>query len=92
MSRSSRASLTGEQIGEYKILRCLGRGGMGEVYMAQDMRLERQVALKFLSPDFVGDHWAKRQLIKEARAVAALDHPNIAPSTVLKKLASTASS
>jgi eukaryotic-like serine/threonine-protein kinase len=77
MSGSLSSSLIGQEIGEYKILRRLGRGGMGEVYLAQDTRLERQVALKFLSPEFVGDKWAKRQLIKEAQAVAALDHPHI---------------
>ena len=77
MSSSSRAALTGDEIGEYRILKRLGKGGMGEVYLAQDTRLERQVALKFLSPEFVGDRWAKRQLIKEAQSVAALDHPNI---------------
>src|ERR1051325_2704369 len=77
MSNSLSAGLEGEQIGAYRILRRLGRGGMGEVYLAQDTRLERQVALKFLSPEFVGDNWAKRQLMKEAQAVAALDHPNI---------------
>jgi eukaryotic-like serine/threonine-protein kinase len=77
MSSSSSVSLVGQEIGAYTILRRLGKGGMGEVYLAQDTRLKRQVALKFLSPEFVGDNWARRQLIKEAQAVAALDHPNI---------------
>lgn len=77
MSGSLSASIVGQQIGEYKILKCLGKGGMGEVYLAEDTRLQRQVALKFLSPEFVGDNWARRQLIKEAQAAAALDHPNI---------------
>jgi len=77
MGDSSSASLAGKKIGGYRILRRLGKGGMGEVYLAQDTRLERRVALKFLSPEFVGDKWAKRQLIKEAQAVAALDHSNI---------------
>jgi tetratricopeptide (TPR) repeat protein/predicted Ser/Thr protein kinase len=52
---------------------------MGEVYLAQDTKLGRKVALKFLSPEFVGDNWAKRQLMREAQAVAMLDHPNICP-------------
>jgi len=50
---------------------------MGAVYLAEDLRLNRKVALKFLSSDFISDSWAKRQLIKEAQAVAMLDHPNI---------------
>lgn len=72
-------SIVGTVGGAYKIIKLLGRGGMGEVYLAEDTRLGRKVALKFLSPEFVGDHWAKRQLIKEAQAVAMLDHPNICP-------------
>jgi TolB-like protein/tetratricopeptide (TPR) repeat protein len=86
MGDSLRASLVGEQIGEYKILRRLGKGGMGEVYLAQDTRLERPVALKFLSPEFVGDNWARRQLFKEAQAVAALDHPNICSVHDIKEI------
>ena len=73
----SRPSLEGKQIGPYRILRQLGEGGMGEVYLAEDTRLGRQVALKFLSPKLVNDAWGKRQLKKEAQAVAKLDHPNI---------------
>jgi serine/threonine protein kinase/tetratricopeptide (TPR) repeat protein len=70
-------SMTGKQIGVYKVLSSLGKGGMGEVYLAEDGRLNRKVALKFLSSEFVTDSWAKRQLIREAQAVARLDHPNI---------------
>lgn len=72
-------SIVGTMVGAYKILAPLGKGGMGEVYLAEDTRLGRKVALKFLSPEFVGDNWARRQLIKEAQAVAMLDHPNICP-------------
>jgi serine/threonine protein kinase/tetratricopeptide (TPR) repeat protein len=75
----SNDSMIGKSVGQYKILSALGRGGMGEVYLAEDTKLERKVALKFLSGEFVGDNWAKRQLIKEAQAVAMLDHPNICP-------------
>jgi serine/threonine protein kinase/Tfp pilus assembly protein PilF len=74
---NSAESMTGKEVGGYKILNPLGKGGMGEVYLAEDTRLGRKVALKFLSSEFVGDNWAKRQLIKEAQAVAMLDHPNI---------------
>src|SRR2546426_2967537 len=69
--------ITGKQIGPYKILGFLGKGGMGEVYLAEDPVLNRKVALKFLSGEFIEDSWAKRRLIKEAQAVAMLDHPNI---------------
>jgi serine/threonine-protein kinase len=70
-------SMAGQQVGFYQIIRSLGHGGMGAVYLAEDLRLNRKVALKFLSSDFISDSWAKRQLIKEAQAVAMLDHPNI---------------
>ncbi|HEX7176197.1 MAG TPA: protein kinase [Pyrinomonadaceae bacterium] len=71
------ASLVGMQVGPYKLMEALGRGGMGEVYLAEDTRLGRKVALKSLSGRLVGDNWARRQLIREAQAVAMLDHPNI---------------
>lgn len=70
-------SLAGRLIGPYKILEQLGRGGMGEVYLAEDTRLGRRVALKFLSAKLVDDNWAKRHLVKEAQSVAMLEHPNI---------------
>lgn len=79
LSSESSNSLIGKSVGPYKIVSALGKGGMGEVYLAEDTKLGRKVALKFLSPEFVGDNWAKRQLIKEAQAVAMLDHPNICP-------------
>ncbi len=70
-------SMAGQNIGPYHILSTLGQGGMGSVYLADDSRLDRKVALKFISGEFVTDNWAKRQLTKEAQAVAKLDHPNI---------------
>ncbi|HEX9959708.1 MAG TPA: protein kinase, partial [Pyrinomonadaceae bacterium] len=63
--------------GSYVVGEKLGSGGMGEVYLAEDTRLDRKIALKFLSQAFVNDKWAKRQLIKEARAAAMLDNRNI---------------
>jgi len=71
-------SLVGRSLGHYKITRMLDSGGMGgEVYLAEDCRLERPVALKFISNHYAGDDWAREQMMKEARAVARLEHPHI---------------
>jgi tetratricopeptide (TPR) repeat protein/predicted Ser/Thr protein kinase len=67
----------GLAVGHYRLVRPLGRGGMGEVYLAHDETLERQVAIKFIAPDHAGDDVARRRLIREARAAAILEHPGI---------------
>jgi serine/threonine protein kinase/Tfp pilus assembly protein PilF len=77
ISQSQETNLTGKDIGCYQIKNKLGGGGMGDVYLAHDTRLNRKVALKFLKNTLLDDKWAKRQLIREAQAVAMLEHPNI---------------
>lgn len=67
----------GERIGPYTIQEPLGVGGMGEVYKAYDNRLDRLVAIKFLSCDTIGDSSVQQRLEREARAASALNHPNI---------------
>jgi len=67
----------GQQLGSYEITALLGKGGMGEVYRAHDLRLNRDVAIKVVSPLFSTDPDRLRRFEQEARAAAALTHPNI---------------
>jgi serine/threonine-protein kinase len=66
-----------ESIAHYRIIKKLGAGGMGEVYLAQDTKLNRKVAIKVLPADTLAQENAKRRLTREAQAAAKLDHPNI---------------
>jgi len=69
----------GSQIAGYKIEQQIGRGGMAVVYLASDGRLNRSVALKILAPEFADDTSFRQRFIREMRAAAAVDHPNIVP-------------
>lgn len=67
----------GTRLGAYEILSPLGAGGMGEVYRARDTRLDRTVAIKVLPPDLAADPMRRQRFEREARAIAALNHPHI---------------
>ncbi len=69
--------MTRDTIAHYKILREVGRGGMGVVCKAEDVRLQRTVALKFLPADLTQDKARRERLLREARAASSLDHPNV---------------
>jgi TolB-like protein len=77
LARTEREPAPGDTIGRYHIVRRLGSGGMGVVYLAHDPRLDRSVALKLLPSHLSADGAARRRFEEEARAASALDHPNI---------------
>ena len=70
-------NLIGTEIGHYQIIRLIGKGGMGEVYLAKDSKLDRKVALKILPPEFAADKVRMNRFIREAKSASALNHPNI---------------
>ncbi len=77
LAKSQHASLVGQRFSHYQVLSLLGVGGMGEVYLAEDTRLGRRVALKVLAPELRDKKEQLQRLDQEARAASALNHPNI---------------
>src|SRR5678815_3441087 len=69
--------MIGRTLGQYRILEPLGKGGMGEVFLAEDTRLHRRIALKILAPELASDPDRRQRFDREARAAAQLNHPNI---------------
>jgi eukaryotic-like serine/threonine-protein kinase len=70
--------IIGEVISHYRVMECIGRGGMGVVYRAFDLGLEREVALKMLLPGAISSPGAKKRLKREAKSASAINHPNVA--------------
>jgi serine/threonine protein kinase/DNA-binding beta-propeller fold protein YncE len=77
LTQESSRSLIGRRLGSYRVLAPLGKGGMGEVFAAEDTRIGRRVALKLLPAEFTHDEERVRRFEREARAVSLLNHPNI---------------
>ena len=69
--------MIGKTISHYKILEKLGEGGMGVVYKAQDQKLDRLLALKFLPPHLTVNETDKARFLQEAKAASAISHPNV---------------
>ena len=69
--------MVGRTLSHYKVLEELSRGGMGIVYRALDLKLDREVALKVLPPELVADPERKRRFVQAAKATARLEHPDI---------------
>ncbi len=80
-AREATATAGDEIDGRYRIVKCIGEGGMGTVYLAEHMLIKRRVALKILHPEFANDATVIERFMNEARAAGTLGHPNIVEST-----------
>src|SRR6478672_6024745 len=69
--------MLGKTVGHYRITARLGAGGMGEVFLAEDTRLERKAAIKFLPAEMAADPDRRKRFLIEARAASALNHPHV---------------
>ena len=69
--------MIGRSLSHYKVLEKIGEGGMGEVYLAKDIKLNRKVAIKILPADMAASHERKERFIREAQTASVLNHPNI---------------
>ena len=72
-------SRTGTELAGYRVESVLGRGGMGVVYLAEDVRLHRKVALKVISPELADHPRFRDRFLRESQQAASIDHPNIIP-------------
>src|SRR5437763_14424688 len=79
MNTNQSSSWQNKMVGRYRLIQLLGRGGMGEVWLAEDSQLRRQVAAKLLPAVLASDRSYLQNFEREARAAAALDHPHILP-------------
>src|SRR5438046_8916211 len=70
---------TGMRLLDYRVEAVLGRGGMSVVYLAEDLRLQRRVALKLLAPRLAQDDAFRERFLQESQLAASLDHPNVVP-------------